>query len=68
MALFYFPLDRPSHDLYGQKTLYDQFATYLVQNGLYITDQVSSDSYAGPLANQTNLAIKVWFPLHKRPR
>lgn len=59
MKLSCFPLDRPSHDSYGQKTLYDQFATYLVQNGLYTTIQVSSDSYAGPLANQTNLAIKV---------
>jgi len=38
--------------------LYDKFATYLTQNGLYTVSQYSSDSFAGPLANQTNLAVK----------
>jgi len=38
--------------------LYDQFATYLTQNGLYMPSQYSSDSFAGQLANQTNLAVK----------
>jgi len=47
-------------DVCGQKTLYDQFGTYLVQNGLYMASQFSSDSYAGELWNQTNLAVKVW--------
>lgn len=42
-----------------QQSLYDQFAAYLVQNGLYIADQRSSDNFAGSLANQTNLAVKV---------
>jgi len=49
-----------SQDVCGQKTLYDQFGTYLVQNGFYMASQFSSDSYAGELWNQTNLAVKVW--------
>lgn len=42
-----------------QQSLYDQFATYLTQNGLYMASQFSADSFNGQLANQTNLAIKV---------
>ena len=47
-----------AHTACGQESLYDQFGTYLVQNGLYIASQLSSDSYAGELGNQTNLAVK----------
>jgi len=47
-----------THTTCGQESLYDQFGTYLVQNGFYIADQLSSDSYAGELGNQTNLAVK----------
>ena len=43
----------------GQQSLYEQFGTYLVQNGLYMGSQYSSDSFAGALGNQTNLAVKV---------
>ena len=43
----------------GQGSLYEQFGNYLTQNGLYMGSQLSSDSYAGELANQTNLAVKV---------
>ena len=49
------------HTTCGQESLYNQFGTYLVQNGLYIASQPSSDSYAGELWNQTNLAVKVWL-------
>ena len=52
-----------SHGVDGQQSLYDQFGTYLVQNGLYIASQFSADSYAGALANQTNLAVKVCLSL-----
>lgn len=50
---------RHSRDMSEQQSLYDQFATYLVQNGLYMPSQFSADSFAGPLANQTNLGVKV---------
>ena len=53
---------RHSHDVCRQQSLYDQFGIYLVDNGLYIASQPSSDSFAGNLANQTNLAIKVCLP------
>lgn len=43
----------------GQQSLYDQFGTYLTKNGLYMASQFSSDSFAGQLANQTNLGVKV---------
>ncbi|GBE79652.1 DUF1793-domain-containing protein [Sparassis latifolia] len=38
--------------------LLDQWAQYLVTNTLIPGDQVSTDDFAGALANQTNLAIK----------
>jgi hypothetical protein len=53
-----------THTACGQKSLYDQFGTYLVQDGLYIASQPSADSYAGELGNQTNLAVKVRISLH----
>lgn len=53
------PSGRHSHDVCGQQSLYDQFGTYLTQNGLYMASQYSSDSFAGQLPNQTNLAVKV---------
>lgn len=37
--------------------LFKQYADYLVLNGLYPTAQLSSDDGAGPIANQTGLAI-----------
>ena len=51
----------------GQKSLYEQFGTYLVQHGLYVGSQFSADSYAGELGNQTNLAIKVHLSPDERP-
>ena len=51
----------------GQQSLYDQFATYLTQNGLYMTSQYSADYFAGPLANQTNLAVKVRLSSDETP-
>ncbi|KAF7595094.1 hypothetical protein BBP40_007298 [Aspergillus hancockii] len=35
------------------------YADYLVDNGVDIAEQLSSNDAAGPLANETNLAIKV---------
>lgn len=40
------------------RTLLQSYADYLVTNGLNMPSQLSTDDGAGPLANQTNLAIK----------
>jgi len=39
-------------------SLFQGYANYLVNNGIYIAKQLSTDDAAGPAANQTNLAIK----------
>lgn len=39
-------------------SIFQLYANYLVINGLYPTAQLSSDDGAGPIANQTGLAIK----------
>lgn len=39
-------------------TILKQWNTYLVQEALIPADQISTDDFAGSLANQTNLAIK----------
>lgn len=38
--------------------LFQQYADYLVDNSINITNQLSSNDAAGPLPNETNLAIK----------
>ncbi|KAL5334087.1 glutaminase GtaA [Aspergillus crustosus] len=35
-----------------------QWTNYLVQDAIYPANQISTDDFAGPLANQTNLALK----------
>ncbi|KAE8150486.1 hypothetical protein BDV25DRAFT_110928 [Aspergillus avenaceus] len=35
-----------------------KWTTYLVQDAIYPAHQISTDDFAGPLANQTNLALK----------
>ncbi|KAL8730104.1 MAG: hypothetical protein Q9166_004303 [cf. Caloplaca sp. 2 TL-2023] len=42
----------------SHRGLFQGYADYLVENGLNIASQLSTDDGAGPLANQTNLAIK----------
>ncbi|KAF9790927.1 hypothetical protein BJ322DRAFT_417052 [Thelephora terrestris] len=58
MALSYTQKTSDNSLITNYQSLYDQFATYLSQNGLYMGSQFSSDSFAGQLANQTNLAVK----------
>jgi hypothetical protein len=41
-----------------QRALLDQWTQYLIEEALIPTNQISTDDFAGPLANQTNLAIK----------
>lgn len=53
----------PSHILFPllisfQSRLLDQWTQYLIEDSLIPGDQVSTDDFAGALANQTNLAIK----------
>lgn len=38
--------------------VFQKYADYLVENGVNITEQLSSNDAAGPLTNETNLAIK----------
>jgi len=38
--------------------LLDQWTQFLIADSLVPGDQLSTDDFAGPLANQTNLAIK----------
>ncbi|PLB52445.1 glutaminase GtaA [Aspergillus steynii IBT 23096] len=35
-----------------------QWTAYLVEDAIYPANQISTDDFAGPLANQTNLALK----------
>lgn len=42
----------------GRYRLWQQWANYLVDFGLIPAGQLSTDDFAGPLANQTNLAMK----------
>jgi hypothetical protein len=41
-----------------QRALLDQWTQYLIEEALVPANQISTDDFAGPLANQTNLAIK----------
>lgn len=41
-----------------QSALLDQWAQFLIEDSLIPENQISTDDFAGPLANQTNLAIK----------
>lgn len=43
-------------DTYGR--LLDQWNQFLIEDSLIPNNQLSTDDFAGPLANQTNLAIK----------
>lgn len=56
----------PSHPTYlpfrysrtAQYKLLDQWTQYLIEDSLIPANQISTDDFAGSLANQTNLAIK----------
>jgi hypothetical protein len=41
-----------------QSALLDQWTQFLISDSLIPANQISTDDFAGPLANQTNLAIK----------
>ncbi|EJD38420.1 DUF1793-domain-containing protein [Auricularia subglabra TFB-10046 SS5] len=58
MALSYAQRSGDNSQLKQYFTLLDGWATYLLQNALVPASQISTDDFAGPLGNQTNLAVK----------
>ncbi|KAG6830826.1 hypothetical protein H0H92_014478 [Tricholoma furcatifolium] len=58
MALSYAQKSNDHSQLQQYTALLDQWAQYLVANSLVPNNQLSTDDFAGPLANQTNLAVK----------
>ncbi|KAF7352677.1 DUF1793-domain-containing protein [Mycena venus] len=58
MALSYAQKTGDSSHLQRYTTLLDQWTQFLITDGLIPADQISTDDFAGSLANQTNLAIK----------
>ncbi|KAJ7062370.1 hypothetical protein C8F01DRAFT_129221 [Mycena amicta] len=58
MALSYAQKTGDLSHLKKYTSLLDQWTQYLIEDGLIPADQISTDDFAGSLANQTNLAIK----------
>ncbi|KAA8645729.1 glutaminase GtaA [Aspergillus tanneri] len=58
MALAYALKADDTHYLDIHYNLLKQWTTYLIEDALYPANQISTDDFAGPLANQTNLALK----------
>ncbi|CAG8221974.1 unnamed protein product [Penicillium salamii] len=58
MSLAYVQKSGDTDFLNDHYSLLKQWTSYLVENSLYPANQISTDDFAGPLANQTNLALK----------
>ncbi|KAJ5248318.1 hypothetical protein N7497_008379 [Penicillium chrysogenum] len=58
MSLAYVQKSGDSDFLNDHYSLLKQWTSYLVEDSLYPANQISTDDFAGPLANQTNLALK----------
>ncbi|KAK7060516.1 hypothetical protein VNI00_001281 [Paramarasmius palmivorus] len=58
MALSYAQKTGDNSHLTTYNALLDQFTQFLITDSLIPANQISTDDFAGPLANQTNLAIK----------
>ncbi|KAJ4001761.1 hypothetical protein F5050DRAFT_1721221 [Lentinula boryana] len=58
MALSYAQKSGDNSQLSAYSNLLDQWTQYLIADSLIPGDQISTDDFAGSLANQTNLAIK----------
>ncbi|KAH8426489.1 glutaminase GtaA [Aspergillus melleus] len=58
MALAYALKAKDTNYLNLHYNFLKQWTTYLVEDALYPANQISTDDFAGPLANQTNLALK----------
>ncbi|KAG8722947.1 hypothetical protein FRC09_005472 [Ceratobasidium sp. 395] len=58
MALSYYRATKDSSQLSTNYALLKQWTQYLIEDSLIPADQLSTDDFAGHLANQTNLAVK----------
>ena len=58
MALAYVQATNDTDYLKAHYQKLDQWTQYLVEEAQYPANQISTDDFAGPLPNQTNLAIK----------
>ncbi|KAF5366812.1 hypothetical protein D9758_006553 [Tetrapyrgos nigripes] len=58
MALSYAQKTGDNSQLTTYTALLDQWTQFLITDSLIPANQISTDDFAGPLANQTNLAIK----------
>ncbi|KAJ7590784.1 hypothetical protein C8J56DRAFT_933888 [Mycena floridula] len=58
MALSYAQKTGDNSQLQQYSTLLNQWTQFLIAEALIPANQISTDDFAGPLANQTNLAIK----------
>ncbi|QQK48227.1 Glutaminase GtaA [Penicillium digitatum] len=58
MSLAYAQKSGDSDFLNNHYALLKQWTSYLVEDSLYPANQISTDDFAGSLANQTNLALK----------
>ncbi|KAJ5154601.1 uncharacterized protein N7500_010040 [Penicillium coprophilum] len=58
MSLAYAQKSGDSDFLNDHYPLLKQWTSYLVEDSLYPANQISTDDFAGSLANQTNLALK----------
>ncbi|CAI7565963.1 unnamed protein product [Penicillium crustosum] len=58
MSLAYAQKSGDTEFLSNHYTLLTRWTSYLVEDSLYPANQISTDDFAGSLANQTNLALK----------
>jgi hypothetical protein len=58
MTLSYTQKTNDTSLIKSYKSLLEQWTQFLVEDSLIPENQISTDDFAGPLANQTNLAIK----------
>ncbi|KNZ51317.1 hypothetical protein VP01_3g8 [Puccinia sorghi] len=58
MALAYYQVTKDDDWLAKHYMILKQWAAFLVDDGLIPAEQLSTDDFAGTLANQTNLALK----------
>ncbi|KAA8575420.1 hypothetical protein EYC84_004586 [Monilinia fructicola] len=58
MSLSYYRASNDSQFLKDHYPILDQWTQYLIASALVPASQLSTDDFAGPLVNQTNLALK----------
>ncbi|KAI8458118.1 hypothetical protein BY996DRAFT_4577608 [Phakopsora pachyrhizi] len=58
MSLAYYQLSKDNKWLSSHSKILSQWTSFLIKDGLIPAKQLSTDDFAGQLANQTNLALK----------